>query len=160
MRSLVNLWREEFDRRIDHGQELMDKVQMADDSRTGGYSESLAVKMPKIRAQLEKHLSFGVGKEAEPQLEGMYEQMASIDFNSLTLVINAKNKPEGDIERWQLLGMHSMKHYQEQRYQLAVEKDLEQELEESGGEGDGLETLDVMKSLKNQFANIKQRQLD
>jgi len=41
-----------------------------------------------------------------------------------------------------------------------VEKDLEQELEESGGECDGLETLDVMKSLKNQFANIKQRQLD
>jgi len=111
VRSLVNLWREEFDRRIDHGQELIDKVQMADDSRTGGYSESLAVKMPTIRAQLEKHLSFGVGKEAEPQLEGMYEQMASIDFNSLTLVINAKNKPEGDMERWQLLGMHSMKHY-------------------------------------------------
>ena len=73
VRSLVNLWKEEFDRRIDYGQELMEKVQMADSSRTGGYSESLAVKLPEIRAQLQKHLNFGVGKEIEPQLEGIYE---------------------------------------------------------------------------------------
>ena len=135
-------------------------MQIADQSRTGGYSESLTVKMPRIRAQLEKHLNFGVGKEEEPELRGMYEQMASIDFNALALVINTKNKPESDLERWQLLGMHSMKHFQEQRYQLAVEKDLELELEDSGEDVDDLETLDVMKSLKNQFANIKQRQLD
>ena len=59
------------------------------------------------------------------------------------------------MERWQLLGLHSMKHYQDSRYEQAVEKDFIESADVQGEEN--LETLDVMKSLKNQFANIKQR---
>jgi hypothetical protein len=59
------------------------------------------------------------------------------------------------MERWQLMGLHSMKHYQDSRYQQAVEKDFIESADVQ--EEENLETLDVMKSLKNQFANIKQR---
>ena len=59
------------------------------------------------------------------------------------------------MERWQLMGLHSMKHYQDIRYQQAVEKDFIESADVQ--EEENLETLDVMKSLKNQFANIKQR---
>ena len=80
------------------------------------------------------------------------------------------------------MGMHSMKHYQEQRYATAVEKELQQNLGELesdlgsqgsnresnagdlrskvGGSVETLETLDIMESLKNQFANIKQMMMD
>ena len=76
--------------------------------------------------------------------------MPSLDFEALLFVINTREKPNDaqNVERWELLGMHSMKHFQNSRFEKAVEKNLEGLLEEEDG-SENLETLDVMTSLKN-----------
>jgi hypothetical protein len=94
----------------------------------------------------------------------MYEQMPSLDFKTTQALIDKRERPaqENDQERWQMLGMHNMRHYQEHRHQLALEKELNRELSEDSASEDeqAIETLDIMQSLRNQFANIKQRMQD
>jgi hypothetical protein len=55
VRSLVNLWREEFDRRIDNQKDLMERVQKKKDEQTSEFSES--IKDKKVIKKLEKHLN-------------------------------------------------------------------------------------------------------
>lgn len=115
VRSLVNLWREEFERRIENGDTLMEKAKSYQ-VRSCGYSESLASNSLIVK-QLWRHLDSSCDEYA-PQELSMYEHMASIDFKVTRSLIDQRDKPaqENDQERWQMLGMHNMRHYQEHRH--------------------------------------------
>ena len=156
VRSLVNLWREEFERRTENGDAPIEKAKSYQ-ARSCGYSESLTSNTLIVK-QLWRHLD-STRTEHVPQEVSMYEQMASIDFQVTRTLIDQRDRPahENDQERWQMLGMHNMRHYQEHRHQKAIEKELNQQLSDDSGSEDehDLETLDVMASLKDQFANIK-----
>lgn len=130
--------------------------------RSCGYSQSLSFNHLVVK-QLWRHLD-GTTGSLLPAETSMYEQMPSLDFKITQALIDKRERPaqENDQERWQMLGMHNMRHYQEHRHQLALEKELNRELSEDSGseEEQGIETLDIMQSLRNQFANIKQRMKD
>jgi len=52
-------------------------------------------------------------------------------LEALRKVILTRERPQDarDVERWQMLGMHSMRHFQANRYDRAVEKDLQQQID-------------------------------
>ena len=110
VRSLVNLWREEFERRLELGYELMDKAKTKDESRTCGYSESLAVKNKEsVRIILFKHLDVKGGMWEEET--SMFAHLPSIDFKRTLAVICIKDKPQQEGERWQQAGITNMNSY-------------------------------------------------
>ena len=89
VRSLVNLWREEFERRIESNLDLMDKVKKSDPNRDCGYSESLMVsasKNARVMKQLKHHLKIVLEENQEDP--SVYEPLPSFDFEIMRKLIN------------------------------------------------------------------------
>ena len=101
VRSLVNLWSDEFERRILNEKPPMEKVKTSDDSRTCGYSEALQVRMEKrVKTLFDKHIQKSSEHKETPR--DIYKELPSLDFEMLISVFNTREKPSEiqNIERW------------------------------------------------------------
>eukprot|EP00347_Sterkiella_histriomuscorum_P014702 403359875 len=173
VRSLVNLWKEEFIRRKHQGLPDMERAQMSDDTRTGGYSQSLN-DQERVQNFLLKHLrtkAQNVQSFNSVDCE-LYKQLEKIDFEALSIFIQQKEElnDETDMqERFQMLGFFNMRQMQDDRHTRALQKNLQHTLNSgiddptqaaAADQEDELEVLDIMESLKDQYENIKQRRED
>ncbi|CDW73683.1 dna polymerase zeta subunit [Stylonychia lemnae] len=169
VKSLVNLWKEEFVRRKHQKLPELERAQMKDDSRLGGYSESIN-KDQKVIQYLLKHLRTKTqnSEKFETVDNSMYKEIDIVDYEALQMFIQSKEElqeNEGDLqERYQMLGFFNMRQMQEARHQKAVQKNFQQQVqgldEEEKIQQDEVEVLDIMESLKDQYDNIMNRVKD
>jgi hypothetical protein len=115
VRSLVNLWREEFERRMNLGIELMETVDTVG-NRFCGYSECLTVKRSKlIKSMLFRHLD--VEHQIAPSQNDpkRFEKLPSINFSRILAVMKLKDRIDGGagdrLDRWNHAGIANMRQY-------------------------------------------------
>ncbi|TNV71375.1 hypothetical protein FGO68_gene262 [Halteria grandinella] len=170
VRSLVNLWKEEFIRRkTTPGLPALEKAVMEDHTRVGGYSQSI-LSMEPVYQRLQQHLSQKYkGVNFSTVDNALYLQLETIDYSLLSALISQREQAfleddgGGGMERFQMLGFGTMRQLHQERQGKAVMKSMQQQLGEGtdddvGAEAQGeIDVLDIMDSLKEQFESLEQK---